>query len=146
MVKRKDSKGTKSLVVDFTATFIYCLWCAHCPECRRGFIVSHHWWDSEKTCNLPRTSNQCGCYLSLSTADVTKQPVLAWAEDRDSGEVARARSCPCCPSLGHWYGAGYSRTCQHCPSHNTDPGLRDCGRWERKWEEQDLSMTTWRWQ
>ena len=128
MVKRKDSKRTKSLVVDFTVTFIYCIWYVHCPECRRGFIVLHHWRNSEKSCNLLRTSDRCSCYLSLSTADVTKQPVLAWAEDRGSVEAAWARSCPCCLSLGRWYRAGYSRTCQHCPSHNTDPGLRDCGR------------------
>ena len=132
MVKRKDSKGTESLVVDFTVTFRYCLRCAHCLECRRGFVVLHHCWNSEKICNLPRTSNQCSCYLSLSTADVTKQPVWAGAEDRGSGGAAGARSCPCCPSLGRWYRAGYSQTHRHCPSHNTYPGLRDCGRVRRK--------------
>lgn len=144
MVKRKDSKGTEILVVDFTVTFRYCLWCAHCLECRRSFVVLHHCWNSEKICNLPRTSDQCSCYHSLSTADVTKQTVWAWAEDRGSGGAARARSCPCCPSLGrslgHWYRAGYSQTHRHCPSHNTS---RAQGLWAGEKESEKSKIYPW---
>lgn len=90
MVKRKDSKGTKSPMVDFTV-YIHIMFMM-CPlSCvQKGFYCMHCHQNSEKPCNLPRTSNQHSCYLRLSTADVTEQPPPACPEDRDSGEAAGA--------------------------------------------------------
>lgn len=103
--------------------------------CRSYFIVLHCHLNSEKACNLPRTSNQRSCYVTMSTADVSEQPPLAcfWGE----GLSEAAGAALAAPLSATVPGLMLPSPGKHCPSHNTrthssSAGLRGCGRVRRK--------------